>query len=59
MELVAEVVLLKTEGPVSGGMNILGTINSSGGGNGLGNILDVVLWGVARMAFLMGVFGRL
>jgi len=41
------------------GLNILGMINSSGGGNGLGNILDVVLWGVARMAFLMGVFGRL
>jgi len=39
-------------------MNILGTISSSGGGNGLENILDVAFWGVAWMVFLADVFGR-
>jgi len=41
-----------------GRMNILEMISSSGGGNGLENILDAALRGVARMAFLAGVFGR-
>ena len=41
-----------------GRMIMLRTINSSGGGNGLGNILEAALRGVARMAFLAGVFRR-
>jgi len=53
--LVAEVVLGRTD---LRRMNILGTINSSGGENGLGNILDAALRGVTQMAFLADVFRR-
>ena len=38
-------------------MNILGMINSSIGGNGLGNMLDVALWGSLKWLSLLVTSG--